>query len=209
MCCAASMAAAQGAATPPATVAASVEPSHSLNAGVSLGAVGVSFDEADTVRHFAYRLELGYRFPTWRSGPLRHIRLTPKVALLATHVGGMSPTKNSFAYASVDLAARATLYQWRLRPYGEARRTGQRAELLDARSSILNYKGTGSAFSLGIELPVAPSGRGFEAGITVATGRFTEYELAKQVTPADMSHRAVAVHIGWSGPFTGISLPWR
>ena len=203
LCCA-SAAHGQGASTPSAS---SAEPLRGINAGVSFGGIAVAFDDEARVSHFAWRVEGGYRFALW--GPLRPVRLTPKLSLLATHVGGMNPSKDSDAYASVDLALRATLAKWRIRPYVEPRKATQTAELLDRRSRILNYKGSGTAWSVGIEIPISPSGRGFELGVTVENGRFTEFEYQKAITPADVSHKAVAFHVGWSGPFTGISLPWR
>ncbi len=183
------------------------EPVNGLHAGVSFGAIGVSFGEAERVSHFAWRVEGGYRFALW--GPFRSIRLTPKVSLLATHVGGMNRSQDTYAYASVDVAVRATLAKWRIRPYIDARKASQAAELLDDQSRILNYKGSGTAWSGGVEIPISPSGRGVELGVTIANGRFTEFEHQKLPGAADLSHKSVAVHVGWSGSFTGISLPWR
>lgn len=178
-----------------------------LHAGVSFGVIGVTFGDEDRVNHFAWRVEGGYRFPLW--GPLQAIRLTPKVSLLATHVGGMDPSKDTYAFASVDLAVRATFAKGRIRPYIDARKASQAAERLDDQFHILNYKGSGTAWSGGVEIPISPSGRGVELGVTVANGRFTEFEHQKLPGEADLSHKSITWHVGWSGSFTGISLPWR
>lgn len=196
-----------GAQTPaPAAAAAST----GLDAGAALGGVGVSFGDEDSSSHFTYRLDIGYRFRIGR-GRLERLRLTPKLSLTATHLRGMDPAKDEFAYSSLDLGVRATYAsRRRFRPYVEPRRgITQTAERLDGASRILNYRGTGTAWAFGVEIPLAPSGRGVDIGMTFTRGRYTETEYQEILKPADLRHRAYSLHIGWSGPFTGISLPWQ
>lgn len=193
----------------PAWSQATDEPVMSLHGGLSFGAVGVSFEEAEASWHSSYRLELGVRVPAWKSGPLRALRLTPKIGLHATHVEGMNPVSDSYAYASVDVALRTTLAKWRVRPYLEGRRGSQSAERVDAARQILNFNGAGTGFGAGIEIPISKKGRGLEIGVTMVTGRFDTFEFKNVDSPADMRHKAIAIHVGWSGQFTGISLPWQ
>jgi hypothetical protein len=190
--------------------APSEEPAIGLNAGVSFGMVAVSFDEADAVRHSSYRLEAGVKLPAWRHGWLRQLHLTPKLGLHATHIGGMDPDEDTYAYSSVDLAVRASYARWRLRPFVEFRKgVTQTGERLSGGGRILNFKGAGKGVGAGIQVPISPTGRGVELGISVLDGAFDSYEFEAAVFPAQLRHRAVAFHVGWSGLFTGISLPWQ
>jgi hypothetical protein len=176
-----------------------------LNAGVLLGVSSVAFGDGSDDRHFSWQLDFGYRIRMpWG------IRVTPKVLLLATHLRGMDVNRDAFAYSTLDVGVRATYARGRVRPYVEPRRALVRtAELPESRSDVLNYRGGGTAWAFGVEVPLAPSGRGLDLSVAIARGRFTEAERAAVQQPVSLRNRAVSVHVGWSGPFTGISLPWQ
>ena len=67
----------------------------------------------------------------------------------------------------------------------------------------------------GHALPLVGSGRGIEFALLRSTGTFDTQETrtpdrsAKVVSSANLPYRAVMYQIGWSGPFTGVSIPWR
>jgi len=185
------------------------EPAMALHGGLSMGTVGVRFDEGEVTWRPSYRLELGLRFPVWHAGPLRAVRLTPKIALDATHLSGMDPATDRYGYASVDVAVRATYAMWRIRPYVETRMGSQCAERADTAREILDFNGAGRGFGVGLEIPMSKSGRGLELGVTIRTGKFDRFEFHNIDSPADIHNRAITFHLGWSGRLTGISLPWQ
>ena len=145
-----------------------------------------------------------------RYDALRPLRLTFHVAFMATDLRGMDPERDTYSYSHLDFGVRATYAlanEWR--PYLTARMGSRTTEQLGAPNEVWNRVGSGSAFGAGLEIPVSPSGRGLDVGVTFLGGRFTEYEFMKTVTPSELSHRAVSFYVGWTGPFTGISLPWQ
>lgn len=196
MCLAAASVAAQSSAASPRE--------SGLHAGLAFGGADVSFGDAPGETHMAWRVDFGWRWK-WKA-----IAITPKAGLISTHLRGMDPIGDSFAYANVDVALRVTaLPRWRIRPYAEVRRGTHTAERLDANADVLNYSGTGTAFGAGLEIPLTPQGRGLEIGFNMARGRYDDIELRRTHTPADLRSRSVSLFVGWSGRFTGISLPWQ
>lgn len=195
-----------------------------LFAGAAVSSTWVSFGDDDASGRWAVRLDFGYRFRElclpwlpvlcWqRVTALAPLRLTGGVTLVATDLRGMDPVRDRYAYANVDLALRASYtVQWgrELRPYVEMRRGTRTAELVSPTGSeTWNYSGPGTAIGAGLELPITPTGRGLDLGIVSSRGRFSQYEYLGDPTGVDLPHRALIVHLGWSGPFSGISLPWQ
>lgn len=194
---------------------------HGLTAGIAVARTSVGFAGGSATSKGGARLDLGYRFHEicrsliplcWqRVSWLKPLRLTGGITLIATDIRGMDPDKDTFAYSNVDFGLRASYAQSRrLRYYGEFRIGKKTAELLAPdRLTMWNYAGTAKTMGAGIELPWFDSGRGFELGVSWTKGRFTTYEYFEEEFAANLSHSARVIHFGWSGPFTGISLPWQ
>jgi hypothetical protein len=197
-----------------------------LSAGALVSSVWVAFEHEASSGRWGGRLDFGYRIRSlclewapilcWqRSAALAPLRLTPHLSLFATDVRGMDVDRDKYAYAVVDKGLRVSYAlpgTRELRPYFDVmsgKRTAERRAPAPLVRRVWNYTGGGSALGIGLEIPVARSGRGLDVGVTWIRGRFTQYEFLKADSAADVRHRAVAVHVGWSGPFSGISLPWQ
>ena len=192
-----------------------------LVAGLAVSAVQVEFGDDDSSGKMAMQFDIGYRasqlcvvsLPVvcWQRYPaLRPLRVTAHIAFLATDLRGMDPERDEFAFAHLDLGLRFS-YALKndMRPYLTVRSGTRTAEQLGAPNEVWNRVGSGTALGAGVEIPFTPTGRGLDVGVTTLRGRFTEYEFLKTVTPSELKHRAIVVHVGWTGPFTGISLPWQ
>lgn len=158
----------------------------------------------------ALRLEIGGRLRgPWGTPGWLHV--TPKAGIATTSLRGLADGADGFAYAGLDLAGRVTAARHaRVRPFAEAGwGFKQTAEMRALDGRILNYAGKGTRFALGIELPRTREERGFEIGISLTRGRYTAAEFERAWEDVDLRHRAVSVFAGWSGRFTGISLPWQ
>lgn len=192
-----------------------------LVAGLAVTRVEVEFGDEDPSGKMAGQFDIGYRAAQlcvlnlpglcWqRYEALKPLRVTLHLAFLATDLRGMDPERDQYAYANLDVGLRfsyALGNEWR--PWVTVRTGTRTTEQLGGPNEIWNRVGSGTALGGGIEIPVTATGRGLDLGVTMMTGRFTEYEFLKTVTHSELKHRAFAIHVGWSGPFTGISLPWQ
>jgi hypothetical protein len=203
--------------------AATKERNHyGLSAGAAAASTWVGFDGGGETQRGAGRLDLGYRFPhacvSWlpllcwqRIDALRPLRLTAGLTFVATDVRGMNPANDRYAYSNVDFGLRASYpVIGPMRVFVEARQGKKTAELVAPDSAnVWNYYGNAVTTGAGVEIPITPRGRGLEVGVSRARGRFDTYEYLEDLFPADRAHSAWMVHVGWSGPFTGVSLPWQ
>jgi hypothetical protein len=193
-----------------------------LWAGAAVASTWVGIGDGETSGRWGGRFDFGYRarqvcinwmpLLCWqRVSWLKPLRLTGGLTLFATDVRGMDPERDDYAFSNVDFTARASYPSvGEKRLYVEARRGTRTAELLAPnRTETWNYSGSGVTLGWGIEIPITPSGRGLEIGVTYGKGRFTKYEFLELEYPADLAYRATVVHVGWSGPFSGASLPWQ
>jgi hypothetical protein len=188
--------------------------------------MSVAFDGGRAERNSGVALHFGARLtpPPWlcdssRSVACRAVRrlqVTPHVAIAATHLRGLNPATDRYAFSYVDKFGLKAAYPVRPRFRLTAiLRTGARAAELSENNDVVNYWGAGSTIGGGLEIPLTGEGRGVELAVVRTTGRFDQREIRnavlgeKEIQPADLPFRAVAIQIGWSGPFTGITPPWR
>lgn len=192
-----------------------------LVAGLGVSRVYLALGDAADYAKMGGQFDIGYRMAQlclvdvpvlcWqRYAPLRPLRVTAHLAFLATDLRGMDPERDRYAYALLNVGLRMSYALGNdLRPWVLLRTGSHTAETVGAPNEVWNRVGTGTALGVGIEIPLTPTGRGLDVGITRSNGRFTEYEFMKTVTPWETKFRAMVFHVGWTGPFTGISLPWQ
>ena len=181
-----------------------------LVAGLALGGARVKVGATPDTRS-VWNLSFGYRVGR-DAGWLNRVRLTPQLELMATNLRGVDIGSQPFAYASLETSLRLSARMaTRLRVFGDiSRGLVQTAEVPLPDTRILNYSGSGGrGWAVGFEIPITPQGRGIEVRVHHVSGRFSQYEYQHDITAADMLHSATSVFVGWSGRFTGISLPWR
>ncbi|MCC7054855.1 MAG: hypothetical protein IT355_16405 [Gemmatimonadaceae bacterium] len=65
------------------------------------------------------------------------------------------------------------------------------------------------ALSMGLELPLPGRQSGVQLRFYRLSGRFTKEESRRTVTPVAIRYRGSLLTIGWSGPISEVSLPWR
>ena len=196
------------------------------NAGLAWSPVSVSFDDsrAETEKglwlHFGLRTSPLALFcgdsPRGICTELAAITITPHIAYGATHLRGMNPDTDPFAYSTIDPQSIQISYAVtkRVRPMFLFRHGRTSAELFE-NGDFVNYWGSATSWGFGFEVPMTPKGRGLEVALLRRVGSFDTKETrdaehnVKVIGPATKSFRAVAFQIGWSGPFTGVSLPWQ
>lgn len=148
---------------------------------------------------------------------LGRVLVTGHLAYGATHLRDMDPVSDEYAFSFVDplgvKVAYPVLDRFRVTAI---MRSGRRTAERVVNGEVVNYWGQGgSARGFGFEIPIAESGRGLEVTLLRLSGRFDSVETLnaarteKLILPADLSYNAIVLQVGWSGPFTGISLPWR
>jgi hypothetical protein len=197
-----------------------------LFAGLSGSLVGLEFGGASSDQQKAVAFHLGYRFLPFgwlcngKSGLCRAIaplRLTPQLGYGATHVLGMKAPGDAYAFSFIDVPGLSATY-----PLGKrallsviVRRGKHTAERFE-NGDVVNYWGSGgSTLGIALEIPRVASGRGLEVALLRLRGTFDSVESRnedrtdKVILLANVSYRALVLQVGWSGPFTGISLPWR
>jgi hypothetical protein len=192
-----------------------------LVAGLAVSRVDLALGDASWSAKMGGQFDLGYRMTQFcpvnlpvlcwqRYAPLQPLRVTAHIAFLATDLRGMDPESDRYAYAHLNFGLRFTYaLANEMRPYLTLRTGSHTAETVGAPNEVWNRVGSGTAFGLGLEIPLTPTGRGLDIGFTHSKGNFAEYEFMKTVTPWETKFRAVVFFIGWTGPFTGISLPWQ
>lgn len=200
--------------------------SAGLFAGLAWSPVSLEFGAASAERQSAVAIHLGYRFLAFGwlckgksglCGALAPLTLTPQVGYGATHVLGMKAPGDSYAFSFIDLPGLTATY-----PLGRKVRvsligrmgthTAERFE----NGDVVNYWGSGErTLGIAVEVPLVASGRGLEIALLRMRGTFDSMETlnpqrtSKVIVPVSVSYRATLLQIGWSGPFTGISLPWQ
>ena len=199
-----------------------------LVAGLMPSRVSTSFDQGPAEANGALAIYLGARINPAAVWPCRRMErnwcpvltrftVTPHLAYGATHARGLNPATDSYAFSFLDLPGFKFSYEIldKLRFSGLARIGRHTAERF-AQDDIVNYwTVSGKTVGLGFEIPIVGSGRGIEFALLRSTGTFDTQETrtpdrsAKVVTAANLQYRAVVFQVGWSGPFTGASLPWR
>lgn len=196
-------------------------------AGIAWSPQSVSFDNGPSLDQRGLSVHFGLRLAPlaiW-SGchtnalcrELGRVLVTGHLAYGATHLRGMDPVSDEFAFSFVDPLGIKLAYPVldRLR-LTAIMRSGRRTAERVVDGEVVNYWGQGgTARGFGIEIPIAKSGRGLEVTLLRLAGRFDSVETLnadrteKLVLPADLAYNAIVLQVGWSGPFTGISLPWR
>ena len=199
-----------------------------LVAGLMPSRVSASFDQGPSETNGALALFLGARINPAAVWPCRRMdrawcnaltrfTVTPHLAYGATHARGLNPATDSYAFSFLDLPGFKFSYQLldKLRLSALIRGGRHTAERF-AQGDIVNYwTASGKTVGLGFEIPLVGSGRGIEFAMLRSTGAFDTQETrtpdrsAKVVSSANLPYRAVVFQIGWSGPFTGVSIPWR
>ncbi len=153
-------------------------------------------------------------------GELSGVRITPQLAFAATHFRGLSPDSDPYSFAYFHLLGGKVSYPLlaRLRPFvvfSHGSVSSERFEAVPYGNDVVNYIGNGTTSGIGVEIPMVRSGRGFQLSLSRISGRFEERELwdraanAKVFVSANVPFRAYTFQLGWSGPFTGVSLPWQ
>ncbi len=196
------------------------------NAGVAWSPVSVSFDDARAQTEKGLWVHFGVRMspfavvcgdaPSGFCSELSAITVTPHVAYGATHLRGMNPESDPFAFSTTDAQSIQVSYELtkRIRPLFVMRRGRSTAELFE-NGDYVNYWGSATNTGFGFEVPITPRGRGLEITFLHSVGAFDTKETrdraqkVKTIGPANKSFRAVALQVGWSGPFSGVSLPWQ
>jgi len=199
-----------------------------LVAGLMPSRVSTSFDQGPSEPNGALAIFLGARinpaavWPCRRMGrawchALTRFTVTPHLAYGATHARGLNPATDSYSFSFLDLPGFKFSYQlldtMRL---SVLLRNGRHTAERFAQGDIVNYwTVSGKTVGLGFEIPLVGSGRGIEFALLRSTGTFDTQETrtpdrsAKVVSTANLPYRAIVFQIGWSGPFTGASIPWR
>jgi len=152
---------------------------------------------------------------------LRRIRLTPHFALTASHLRGIDPAVDSVAFSEFSLFGLRVTYEAvkRLHVFGIMRYGKRSAEVprrVGAALDTDNVWGSAGTYGGGIHIPLTKSGRGLEIAALTSRGDFKWREVVDRVrndhledVPVQIPFRAMWIQIGWSGPFTGASLPWQ
>lgn len=195
-------------------------------AGIAKSWLTVAFSGAGTRTEKGVGLHLGLRFAPIAvfcnarkitgCGGFARLLAIPHFAYAATHLRGMNPATDSYAFSYIDTRGVKIAYPVfdSLRvtaTYRMGKRTAERFQDGD----VVNYWGPGRAMGVGIEIPVRASGRGVELTVAWLSGHFNTLEIrnpartAKVLLPVSVRYRATVIQVGWSGPFTGVSLPWQ
>jgi hypothetical protein len=183
-------------------------PAEHSGLSASLGVAPVQFDlgGGDGTGRFGIGASLGVRIRPLAT--LCKLRVTPHVAFSATHLYGVED-EGEAAFSSLDAGVRVSYRATRhLRPFATVRAGSRFAERMESGTPI-NYSGSGRGWGAGIEFPVTPQGRGPELAVYRLSGRFDTTEWRRVELPTDVEYRAWSVSLAWSGPFTGITPPWR
>ncbi|MGQ0766990.1 MAG: hypothetical protein ACT4OZ_15175 [Gemmatimonadota bacterium] len=150
---------------------------------------------------------------------LDSLEVIPHVSLAATHLQGLSKRGDPYANGYFSFKGVRISYPLlaRLKPFVIVRNGKATMERFEAGHGdfVVSYSGTAKTAGLGVHIPMAGSGRGFELGLLRMSGRFDQAEIwdvtagGPKFVTQDVPFRAVYFQVGWSGPFTGASLPWR
>jgi hypothetical protein len=195
-------------------------------AGLAWSPVSLEFGGASSERQNAVAIHLGYRFLPFGwlckgksgvCGVIAPLRLTPQLGYGATHVLGLKAPGDAYAFSFIDLPGLVTTY-----PLGDAVllslivRSGKHTAERFQDGDVVNYWGSGGGtLGVALEFPLVASGRGIEVALLRMRGTFDSVESRnedrsdKVILPANVSYRVLMLQVGWSGPFTGISLPWQ
>ena len=187
---------------------------HWLTAGVSATTFSMQVGARPRDNRYGFGAHIGVRICVCLDGrgPLS---VTPGLSFNATDVRGLDSLSDTYAFSRLDGNVRIAyrIAQLPLRPYVSVRAVSVRSSELrePAPAGVTNYSGNvaDDRVAYGVEFPHFPGGGGLDVSVTPVKGRFTRSGKQELAPASHVPYHGYMVSLGWTGKFTGSSLPWR
>lgn len=199
---------------------------YGLSGSLAFSRTSLAFDSAAARARAGATVRLGLRVCALCLVDVEWLTITPALAFGITDVRGMSRDEDPYAFSRLDAGVQvgARLHR-RARPYVAWWFKNKRTAQIERDTLTYGEPGPardndwpidfvdpsgGDAWTVGVEIPITPRGRGFDLSFTTLRGTFTENEFRRKVIPAmRLGYRGWTASLGYSGPFTGAGLFWK